>query len=528
MNTRTPYTGTAVLFLLLLLGSGMKGWAQPVGPSQPLVFSADSLVTSTIGTEEVNILWGNAKIDQGVVHIEADKAVLYSGTNRAVLTGNVRVTQPGAVMTAPRAEYEGNTRLSTAPDGMTLQEEGATLRAGWGTYNMYSRIAQFRNGVVLEDGKSTLRAASGDYFSVERRAVFVGGVRVESDSGTITSHNLTYWRDSRESFAVGDVVLISDKHSARLTGDTIRNRPADGYTIATGLPKLVQVDTIAAGDSVRHDTTVVTALKLEAFRSGREEYVATDSARLRRGTLEAIAGVARFIMDDSIIALGPRLLGPSADTIVTGGKPRPDTTAANDSGNAGGTHNEQAGNPPVRRDLYPVVWYDKSQLTGDTITVGLTERKLRTIDVMGDAFAVTEGAQPLRYDQLAATRLLFDVLRDTIRSVRAQGLASSIYFMYDAGTSTGVNRTSGDTINVTFDQGQASNIGIIGRRSRSEGEYFPEQFVAGQETAYRLEGFRWLGRDGSVMKLNSSLPKAPPVPKVPPQEGGGTISSRPR
>lgn len=505
----------------------MKGWAQPVGPSQPLTFKADSLVTTMIGTEEVNTLWGNAKIDQGVVHIEADKAVLYSNTNRAVLTGNVRVTQPGTVMTAPRAEYEGNTRLATAPDGMTLQEEGATLRAGWGTYNMYSRIAQFRNGVVLEDGKSTLRAATGDYFSVERRAVFVGGVRVESDSGTITSRNLTYWRDSRESFAVGDVVLISDKHAARLTGDTVRNRPADGYTLATGSPKLVQVDTTTAGDSVRHDTTVITALKLEAFRSGREEYVATDSARLRRGALEAIGGVARFIMDDSIIALGPRILSPSPDTIVTGRRPPADTATASDSSRAADT-TDRAGNAVARKDLYPVVWYDKSQLTGDTITVGLTERKLRTIDVMGNAFAVTEGAKPLRYDQLAATRLLFDVLLDTIRSVHAQGLASSIYFMYDSNIPSGVNRASGDTINIVFDKGQASNIGIIGRRARSEGEYFPEQYVAGQENAYRLEGFRWLGRDGSVVQLTGSLPKAPPVPNVPPQEGGGTISSRPR
>lgn len=500
---------------------------QPIGPSQPLKFEADSLITYSAGGEEVNELWGNVKIDQGVVHIDADRAVLYGLSNRAVLTGNVRVTQPGTVMTAPRAEYDGNTRTSTAPVGMTLEEEGATLRAGSGTYNMYSRIAQFRNGVVLNDGTSTLRAASGDYYSLERRAVFIGGVSVESDSGTISARTLTYWRDSRESFAIGDVVLISEQQGVNLTGDTIRNRPADGYTVATGSPKLVQVDTVASGDTVRTDTTVITAVKLEAFRGEREEYIATDSARLRRGELEAIAGIARFLMSDSVITLGPGIARPVSDSVVAGLPPAgEDTSETADTGAAPADDDKLAGNAYAAGGLYPVVWYGQSQLTGDTIAVHLEDRKLRTIDVLGNAFAVSTGDRPQRYDQLAATRLFFNVLHDTIRDVRAQGLASSIYFMYDAGVPTGVNRASGDTINITFEDGQASRIGIIGRRARAEGEYFPEPLVAGQESMYRLEGFRWLGRDGSITQLDGSLPSAPAIPDVrPPEEGGATSSS---
>lgn len=135
-----------------------------------------------------------------------------------------------------------------------------------------------------------------------------------------------------------------------------------------------------------------------------------------------------------------------------------------------------------------------------------------------------------RYDQLAAVRLYFDVLQDTIRNVRAQGLASSIYFLYDSEFPSGVNRTSGDTINIGFADGQAAGIGIIGRRSRAEGEYFPEPLVAGRETSYRLEGFRWIGRDGSLTRSEAAPQGSPAVPEgeKPPEDAPRSTQSRPR
>lgn len=539
----SSYLGRFVVALVLLLAGAAAGRAQPIGPSLPLSFKADSLLTSSGAAGAVNELWGNVRITQGVVVIEANKAVVYEATNSAIFTGNVRVTQPGMTLTAPRADYDGNSRLATAPSGVTLQEEGATLQAGYGTYNMYNRHAQFREGVVLRDSNATLHAAAGDYYSVERRAVFTGNVRVQSDSGEITARDLTYWRDSREAYAVGNVVLISTDNGARLTGDTLRHQPAIGYTMATGSPKLVKVDTAVVRDttigddgdtvaaaSVRRDTTTITARLLEAFRSDRNEYVATDSVRLRRGDLEAIGGLARFLQDEDVIALGPGgRWSRRTDSIVTGVPPRRDSLVA--AGDSLGADGDKFTDAATRTGgIPPVVWYQGSQLTGDTITVGLIERKLRFIDVVGNAFAVSEGKLSGRYDQLAAVRLYFDVLLDTIRNVRAQGLASSIYFLYDSNLPSGVNRTSGDTINIAFANGQATGIGIIGRRSRAEGEYFPEHIVAGQETGYRLEGFRWIGRDGAIRQTGTVRQSTPAVPQgeVPPVDEPRSSQSRPR
>ncbi len=525
--------------VLLLCAVPNRADAQPIGPTQPITLQhADSTrgYPDPATGENVIEFLGHVSFLQGVVHIDADRALLYEARNNAVLTGNVRVTQPDLTMTAPRAEYDGNTRQVAAPNGVTIVDKGATLRAGAGDYNMYNRRARFRNGVTLQDDKGTLRAASGEYFSLERRAVFVGGARAETDSGTITSRELTYWRDTRETYAVGDVVVISKQNTGRLTGDTLHHYPDRGYTLVTGRPKLVQVDTTRTVDSgsgkpvtsVRRDTVIIVARRMEAIRSGRQEYVATDSVKLVRGDLQAVAGRMRFLPDENIIALGS--LGQTVPSDTSAGDSahhvvaprdtaRRDTTVLPNTDSAGASPavtGARASDTAARTT--PIVWYDKSQLTGDTITIGLERKKLHWIDVERHAFAITQGKRSDRYDQLAGGRLYFDIQLDTLRTVRSMGLASSVQFVYDKERPDGVSRASGDTIVIAFDSGQASTVEILGQRTRAEIEYFPEKMVRGMERTFRLEGFRWFGRDGTLAAIDASLPKAPNVPDVKPAE----------
>ena len=492
-----------LLLLFLLIAGGVPLLAQPTGPSQPVDFTADSLVVRQEGGDEVNELWGNVRIDQGEVHIRSNRATYFRSSSRAVLVGNVVVTQPGTRLYASRAEYSGQSKVAVAPNGITIREDdGATLTASYGEYDMGLRKASFRNGVKLVEKNATLRAATGDYYSIERRALFRGGVRVESDSGNIVARELTYWRDSQETFAVGSVVLTPKGREARLTGDTLRHQPAIGYSVALGSPRLVDIDTSTTDGAIRWDTVVITSQRMEAFRGGgSQEYVATGDVRLRRSELQATSAISRYLPGSSVIALGSggkrSATSDAPDTAaVTGETPPPSS-----SGRAPGM---------------PIVWYKEAQLTGDTITIGLFEKKLRSIDAFGNAFAVSEGKSEKRYDQFAGVRLVLDVLRDTVRQVRSEGEASSIYFAYREERPDGVNRSSGDTIRVGFRAGKASRVHIRGGAARAEGEYFPEPMVAGQEETYRLRGFRWYDHDDRAEKLNGTLPKAPTIPASPP------------
>jgi lipopolysaccharide export system protein LptA len=511
-----------VCVLASMLGSALAPApvrAQPAGPNQPVTIEyADKIV----GNEQTGVteLVGNVRIVQGVTRITADRAVHYRDGNRVELIGNVRVVQPGTTLIAPRANYDGNTRLATAPAGVTIRDGEATIRASTGTYDLYSRIASFSGGVSMTDPGGRVRAGSAQYFSNERRAVFTSGVVVTTDSGSISARELTYWRDTKELYAVGDVVVIPRDRRSKLTGQTLRHIPKAGYTVVTGAPRLVDIDTTDDGTP---DTTVISAAKLESYRGEKHsEYIATDSVRMRRGDLEAMAARANYSPDDDAIGLGS-----GRRSSIAPAEPPPDSARApaESSGAVTGVPLDTAATEPAdataspdperfRSGVWPIVWFKDSQLSGDTITVRLREKKLRAIDVIGDALAVTQKKEPERFDQLAGLRLLFAVAEDTIRQVRSEQLASSVMFIEDEGKPNGAERVSADTVIVDFVAGEADVVSVYGPRARIEGDHYPEGIVAGQERTFRLDNFRWLPREADIASLKATLPKAPAIPPV--------------
>ena len=247
--------------------------AQPTGPTQKITYTADvqhGTVTSSDG--EIVELKGNVHLQQGSLTITANQATYYSLGDRATLRGNVRIVQPGTILTAPAVDYNGASGFALAPSGVTIQDEDATLTAGYGEYYVNRRVSNFRQGVTLRDSNAVLTAEGGTYNSLNRIATFEGNVEALSDSGQINADRLTYWRASEksfatgnvrltslsdsslllcdtlrhqpdvETFALGNVFLESQNDGAILTGDSLQHLPQKNYTVVTGSPRLVQID----------------------------------------------------------------------------------------------------------------------------------------------------------------------------------------------------------------------------------------------------------------------------------------------
>lgn len=474
---------------------------------------------------------GNVHIIQPGTTLTAPVADYNGVTGIATAPNGMTIREDGGTLTAGYGEHHNNRRISYFRNNVTLRDSNIVLTSASGTYFSAERRAIFEGNVTAVSDSGELTADRLTYWRNTEQSYAVGNVRLFSlsDSSVLTCDTLDH-RPDVETFGLGNVALTSSRESAVLTGDSLRHRPQEEYTIVTGSPKLTQIDstlrlvspskeeeeepadtatappdslavvldTIRRGDSlftVRRDTTVITALKLERFAKDRKEFTATGDARIVRGTLEAVAEIARYFEDDEVVALGPGRSGRArgADTAAVAS----DTAGVVDGTGeppADGDEMEEEFPEPVAGDPVPdiqepIVWYEESQLTGDTITVFLEEKKLRTIDVVGSAFAISSGDVEERYDQLAAERLIFNVLLDTIRSIHANGAAASIYFIYENGAPNGLNRSSGDTIVIAFADGKASRVGIYGPRTRLEGEVIPEKDVAGRETVYRLSGF---------------------------------------
>ncbi len=77
---------------------------------------------------------------------------------------------------------------------------------------------------------------------------------------------------------------------------------------------------------------------------------------------------------------------------------------------------------------------------------------------------------------------------DKIERIVVETTATSLYFLYDDGKPNGVNRSSGDSIIISFSNGVVTEYTVIGG---VQGHYFPENMVADRESEYHLVGFDW-------------------------------------
>ena len=209
----------------------------------------------------------------------------------------------------------------------------------------------------------------------------------------------------------------------------------------TGDPSLVQVDTTAGGG---FDTLLVHSRVMESYRTGERKLLAIDSVRIVRTDLSAIAGLATFFPDGDSILLR----------------------------------------------FEPVVWYEQSQVNGDSINVYLNNQQLENVDVRGEAFGSSriDTAGLVRFDQLSGDTMVMHFIERKLNRVTLDRRATSVYHLFEDSLANGLNRTSGDRIVMEFDSGKVASITVIGG---VEGEYVPENLLVGNESSFHLPGFLW-------------------------------------
>ncbi len=404
---RPPFLVSVMILGMVILCAGNTAGQ----PGRVVVIeNADSLIGTIIDGQQAKILAGNVRMRQEQTRLRCDRAVQFMESGKVVLTGN-----------------------------LVVEEDSLTLRAPRGIFHRDGRRTEAFDGVALDDGTVHLTAQYGEYLLDARRAFFRRNVVVRDSASRLTADSLTYYREERRSVAMGRVLLYLTGDNVTITGRRMVNYADSQFTVVTGEPRLVQVDTSSEG---RTDTLVVRSRIMESYREPVRRLVAIDTVRIVRADLAARAGRANFFTD--------------ADSIL------------------------------LRQS--PIIWYAETQVTGDSIDVFLLNRSLREVSVLGDAFALSRSDSLFadRYDQLSGSRMRMYFENKALKQIDVDVQASSLYHLYEASEANGLNKTSGDRIVMTFVGGKIDAIRIFGG---VEGQYFPENIISGHEAEFALPGF---------------------------------------
>ncbi len=394
------------------------------------------VVWTLVGTGE-----SRAQEGRPVVLNNADTLLgtVINGEQAQELIGHVSLLQGNVRITCDRALQFKQSGNVTMTGNVVVTDDSLTLKAPRGMYFRDDRRAEGYDHVDLDDGKVHLTASYGRYLVEPRVAYFHDHVVVRDTGSTITSDSLTYYRSTRIAEASGNVTVLNTEDHVTIRGGFLVNDAARQYSRMSVEPVLLQVDT---SDTGVLDTLFVRSRFMESYRDSVRRLVAIDSVKILRADLAAVGQHVEFYTQgDSIL---------------------------------------------LRKT--PVLWYQRTQVSGDSINVYLRSRRLHRVFVMGSALAVSQSdsLRPSRLDQLTGETMQMFFASQRLESIDVENRAISIYHLYEDSLANGLNRTSGDRILMHFADGKLKTIRILGG---VEGEYFPENMVQKREQEYRVPGF---------------------------------------
>jgi lipopolysaccharide export system protein LptA len=434
----------------------------------------DSLVGKMIAGESIREVYGHVVLTQGRVVITCDKAVQYLSRNDADLEGNVIAKQDTLTILTPKAHYFGNQKRSRSISGVTLNDTKIILTADSGDYSFREDKAFFQGHVKMYDTATTMTSREMTYYKPQNRMVAIGSVKIIDSTNTIEADSLEHFRTTRITFANSNVLIRSAGNNTVIYGDHLEDYAQRSYTLINKNPLLIQIDTsktrdtavvtdssrsftarfdssgqrISPDSSFLHvDTLIIRSLIMEAYRDTSNKFVAKDSVKILRGTFASRNDYSIYFRDQ--------------EKIVT---------------KKMGLDHPQ-----------PILWNDFTQMTGDSINIHLSNNRIRIIDVIGNAFLLSQNElYKKRFDQISGEKIFISFDSAGITSTEVNGQVLSIYYIYDNNSENGLTKSSAQNALILFKNRKVDRIIM---KVSPKSDYYPEKMVENKELSYTLPGY---------------------------------------
>jgi lipopolysaccharide export system protein LptA len=384
-----------------------------------------------------------------------------NGQNIRELIGNVEFSQGNVVVNCDKAIQYFKPEQINLFGNVIVRDDTVTIKSNRGFFYTKEKIAEGFDGIHVEEGVKKLDADYGKYFVNEKKIFFNGNVLVKDTSAVLTCDKLTYFRDTKKTIAESNVHIVDLKSSFQTFGNYFEDENNKSHM--ADHPRVFQIDTTSESEI---DTLQIVSDDMYSRKDSIVYFLSVGHVIINRGNISAECGMANYYTDiDSII---------------------------------------------LRQT--PFVWYEATQLSGDSIFIKLKDRKLERIFVSGDAFAISKSDSLIknRFHQMSGETITMNFKKNAINNIVVDKTASSLYYLFEDSRSekdtsvtiqkpNGMNMTTGDQVIIDFVDKKVETIKIIGG---VEGKYYPENIINGKETDYNLAGFNWRENKPVIKPIN--------------------------
>lgn len=460
------------------------------------IISAGYIERVPAGNTWYNKLVDDVELRQGETMMYCDSAYLYSETNNVEAFGNVYIIQAdGTQASSDYLRYTGNTKVAFLQGNVNLTDGEDNLWSNEIEYNLNTKTGVYSTGGTLQSDLTTVTSNRGVYNLRSKDARFIEEVLVYDPEYTVVSDDMGYNTETKIVTFFAPSIVTSDSSILRTTCGSYESIPQKAYfpcrSSVQTTEQYLEADTMdynkssglgyATGNVVGIDT--VQDLTIYSGKAFLNEYKKTTLAIIKP-VIKKMNGDedSLFIRADTFLT-GPVV--PVRDSIkvkriVGEGKKKKeievtiaDTVINEDTSSARyfiGYHNVRifsdsmqgvcdsiaySQKDSIMRMIYdPVVWSRRSQITGDTIMLYITDsNKIEKLFVPDKAFVASRSGPDRAdlFDQIQGKTLTGYFEENELNEVEVKPNAEIIFYSKDDNDAyLGVNEASAARLKVRF------------------------------------------------------------------------------
>ncbi len=405
----------------------------------------DSLVGKTINGEKIREVIGNVIIKNGNATINCDKSVQHLESSKIDLFGRVCFVQDTLRLMTSRAYYLSRQDSLIIDTNFTVIMNSDSITASKGTYSRRNDLTTLVGNVHLKRNKLKLTSEKLLFYRKTNKLIATTDVNVLDSTSILNADSLIYFMDDNITLAFKNVSLYNEHESFMLFGNELVDSGKTKFTEVVGNPLLFKIDSL---DNSLHDSLFVLSDYMTMKNNSDRTVTANGNVNILRKNLSIVADSSVFEIDSN----------------------RFTAIKTNEYGE------------PVK------LWYDKTQVTGDSVFVLLDNNALRKVIIKKNAQLISvEDSLRLRYNQIAGNRIVMDFIAGKLKSIFVDGNVLSIYYMVDKGEPNGLIKSSARSTLVELDSNAVAKVKFFGT---PKSEYHPENLIDGNESDFVLPSFR--------------------------------------
>jgi lipopolysaccharide export system protein LptA len=445
--------------------------------------------------------FGHVHIQQNdTIHLYGDLLKYNGNSKKAILTKNVIVNKTDMQLTTQELVYDITTSVGSYSSGAKIVNKDNVLTSDQGYFFGKSNDLTFKKNVILTNPQFVINCDTMRYNTTSKITYFTGPTTIKS------KQNLIYcedgWYDTNKDlsrFSKNSYILTS---AQKMSGDSLYYDRKQGIGKAK---KNVQIIDTAKKINISGDLAVYYEFEDLSVMTGKAlltQVYENDTLYVHADTLKAWGEAsARAAASGGKIKFPKKRRSETIEPVAQDPNNPNDTTEYDNDQRLFAYHKVKF----FKKDMQgkcdsliyttfdsimklfgkPILWSDVNQLTSDSIKVITGSKSIKTIELFGTGFLVSQ-EDSLRYNQARGKYMKGFFNENKLYKINVEGNSQTIFFVKEKNELKAVNRADCSDMRILLKDNELDRIIFL---TKPEASLYPLDKVDVKEL--KLKNFSW-------------------------------------